>query len=270
MTAIVAEGELALFEPGLSLNLWVGLAPGVAWLGAGIVAWGLRPANPAGLLMTAVGFSYLGRSLLSLREPLPFTLGLLLWSLPLAFAVHLFVVFPNGTTNLAVERRLIALAYLLAIVPWFVQALFRDPARDFQCPGCPENLLLVEAKADVADAVIAVGGLAGLGLGAAIAVLLIRRWRAATATARRALAPVLCAALVTLVLFAPVFAFSRLGEPASPYGIAAWLASALVPLAFLVGLLRTRLQQGGVADLVVELGAAPPAGRIRDLLARAR
>jgi signal transduction histidine kinase len=269
VTAIVAEGNLGLFEPGSSVNLWLGLAPGVAWLGAGVVAWGLRPANPAGLLMTAVGFSYLARSLLSLpREPLLFTLGLVVWSVPLAFAVHLFMVFPEGTTKSAVERRLIALAYVLAVVPWFVQTLFRDPARDYRCPACPENLLLVEANADAADAVIATGSVAGIGFGVAIAVVLVRRWRAATATARRALAPVLGAALVTLVLFVPVFAFSRLGEPVSPLGMAAWLASALVPLAFLVGLLRTRLQQGGVAELVVDLGAAPPAGRIRELLAR--
>jgi signal transduction histidine kinase len=269
VTAIVAEGELGLFEPASSVNLWLGLAPGVAWLGAGIVAWGLRPGSPAGPLMTAVGLSYVGPSLLSLpREPLPFTLSLLLWGLPLAFAAHLYIVFPEGATKSALERRLIALAYLFALAPWLIHTLFRDPVQDFRCPACPENLLLVNANADAANAVIAVGNIAGIGLGSAIAVLLVRRWRAATPTARRALAPVLGAALVTVLLFVPFLAFSRLGEPVSPFGMTAWLASALVPLAFLVGLLRTRLQQGGVAELVVELGAAPPAGRIRELLAR--
>jgi hypothetical protein len=37
VAAIVAEGELGLFDPPASVNLWVGLAPGVAWLGAGLV-----------------------------------------------------------------------------------------------------------------------------------------------------------------------------------------------------------------------------------------
>jgi signal transduction histidine kinase len=269
VTAIIAEGQLGLFEPGLSVNLWLGMAPGVVWLGAGIVAWGLRPASPAGPLMTAVGFSYFAPSLLSLpREPLAFTLGLLLWGLPLAFAAHLYVVFPVGARKSALERRLIAFAYLFALVPWFVHALFRDPVRDFRCSACPENLLLVEANTGAADAVIAIGNIAGIGLGVAIAVLLVRRWQAATPTARRALAPVLGAALVTVLLFFPFLAFSRLGEPISPWGMIAWLGSGLVPLAFLVGLLRTRLQQGGVAELVVELGAAPPAERIRELLAR--
>jgi transposase len=122
--------------------------------------------------MTAVGFAYFGPALLSIpREPLPFTVSLVLWGLPMAFAAHLFVVFPAGRTSPSLERRLIASAYLLAV-------------------------------------------------------------------------------------------------SISPLGMTAWLASALVPLAFLDGLLRTRLQQGGIAQLVVELGAAPPAGRIRELLAR--
>lgn len=46
VTAIVVEGELGLFEPGSTVDLWVGLAPGIAWLGAGIVAWALRPGSP--------------------------------------------------------------------------------------------------------------------------------------------------------------------------------------------------------------------------------
>ena len=44
---------------------------------------------------------------------------------------------------------------------------------------------------------------------------------------------------------------------------------AAVPVAFLVGLLRTRLQRSGVADLVVELGSLPPPGRVRDAIAHA-
>jgi signal transduction histidine kinase len=266
--AIVAEGKLGLFEPGSTVNLWVGLAPGVAWLAAGIFAWALRPASPAGPLMTAVGFAYFAPGLLSLpREALPFTLGLLVWALPLAVAAHLYVVFPDGAKS-ALERRLITLAYVFAFVPVFVQALFRDPVRDFRCSACPENLLLVEPNPAAADAVVAIGGIVGTLLCVAIAVLLVRRWRAATPAARRVLAPVLGASLITVLLFAPYVALGRAGEPLSPLGLVAWLASGLMPVAFLLGILRTRLQQGGVAELVVELGSAPPAGGIRELVAR--
>jgi len=42
-----------------------------------------------------------------------------------------------------------------------------------------------------------------------------------------------------------------------------------MPLAFLAGLLRSRLARFGVAELVVELSATPAAGTLRDALARA-
>jgi signal transduction histidine kinase len=268
--AIVAEGEFGLFEPALSVNLVLAVGPGVAWLGAGLIGWAVRPASRVGPLVTAVGFAYFASSVLAVPgEAVSFTLGLLTFALPLAVAAHLYVVFPEGVTKTAGERRLVAFGYFFCLVPAFVQALFRDPAQDFGCGRCPENLLLIEANATAADAVVAIGGLAGAAISVAIAVLLVRRWRAATPTARRALAPVLGAGLITALLFAPYLVIGRAGEPVSPLGATAWLSSALVPLAFLVGLLRTRLQHGGVADLVVELGAAPPAERIRELLARA-
>ena len=42
-----------------------------------------------------------------------------------------------------------------------------------------------------------------------------------------------------------------------------------MPVAFLVGLLRTRLARGAVADLVVELGGPVEPGALRAALARA-
>jgi hypothetical protein len=46
-------------------------------------------------------------------------------------------------------------------------------------------------------------------------------------------------------------------------------AFALMPVAFLAGLLRSRLARFGVAELVVELSAAPAPRQLRDTLARA-
>ena len=46
------------------------------------------------------------------------------------------------------------------------------------------------------------------------------------------------------------------------------VAAAAVPLAFLVGLLRTRLHRSAVADLVVELGSLPRPSQVRDAIAR--
>ncbi len=46
------------------------------------------------------------------------------------------------------------------------------------------------------------------------------------------------------------------------------VAGGIVPLAFLVGLLRTRLHRSAVAELVVELGSLPPPAQVRDAIAR--
>ena len=45
------------------------------------------------------------------------------------------------------------------------------------------------------------------------------------------------------------------------------VAAGTVPLAFLAGLLRTRLHRSAVADLVVELGSLPPPALVRDAIA---
>jgi hypothetical protein len=47
------------------------------------------------------------------------------------------------------------------------------------------------------------------------------------------------------------------------------VATALVPLAYLLGLFRARLGRVAVSDLITELGQMPEPGRLRDALARA-
>jgi hypothetical protein len=78
VSAIVAEGEFGPFEPALSVNLGLAVAPGIVWLGAGLIGWIVRPASRVGPLVTAVGFAYFATSVLAVPgESVPFTLGLL-------------------------------------------------------------------------------------------------------------------------------------------------------------------------------------------------
>ena len=51
-------------------------------------------------------------------------------------------------------------------------------------------------------------------------------------------------------------------------GITQALARVLIPVGFLVGLLRTRMARSAVADLVVELGEMPTPARLRDALGK--
>ncbi len=72
------------------------------------------------------------------------------------------------------------------------------------------------------------------------AVLLIRRWWASNALQRRGLAPVLAIGGAILVLgFAMLVSAGGRPRGPQPFHIAFFVAFALFPVAFLVGLLRT-------------------------------
>ena len=57
------------------------------------------------------------------------------------------------------------------------------------------------------------------------------------------------------------------GATPGPVDLAFLIAYAIVPFAFKLGLLRSRLARGAVADLVVELGETRAPGRLREALA---
>jgi signal transduction histidine kinase len=99
----------------------------------------------------------------------------------------------------------------------------------------------------------------------------VLRWRAATGAERRALGPVVAlaglgtTALVAAGLF-DLLGFSELEQRVSSLGGIVYFA---IPIVFAVGLLRTRLHRGAVADLVLDLEAHPGALELRDAVARA-
>jgi signal transduction histidine kinase len=272
VVAILVQGEFGLYQRASGAELWLAIGPGIAWLVAGLIGWALRPSSRSGPLMTLVGLSLFSPSVMAYTgEPVLFTLAMVTWAAPFAFAAHLCVIFPENHARSTFERLLIVLAYIVVLLPDAVHALFRDPASDLDCGACPENLLLLDADQAAADAVVAVGSVARTAVLVVVAAVVVRHWRDATPTARRALGPVLGALLFASLAFAPYLASAEpdLAFWDSSLGLPAALVSIIVPLSFLWGLLRTTLQRGAVADLVVELGTAPPAARIRDLLARA-
>jgi signal transduction histidine kinase len=120
--------------------------------------------------------------------------------------------------------------------------------------------------------VIVVVDVVAIAIAVAIAVILARRWRSATAPARRVLAPVLWTSVVAAVLFALGSLVAAVHGPADPSRAVWWASLAgltAIPAAFLIGLMRMRMHRSVVADLVVELGRAPSPVRTREILARA-
>src|SRR4051794_5460523 len=104
------------------------------------------------------------------------------------------------------------------------------------------------------------------------AVLLPRRWRAASAPQRRTLAPLLWSGIVLLVLVAGTLGTQTVSGDQVP-GVLSGVGQivfASVPFAFLIGLLHGRMAHAdAVSELLVKLGEASGIDGLRCLLADA-
>jgi DNA-binding CsgD family transcriptional regulator len=106
----------------------------------------------------------------------------------------------------------------------------------------------------------------------AILAHLVDRWRTAGAAARRALEPIVWSGAPAIVVAVLWLARDAGMPPASDLGTGldwAALVYAAIPLAFLAGLLRTRLRRAALGGLVLELNESPPPAAVRSALARA-
>ena len=121
-----------------------------------------------------------------------------------------------------------------------------DPAEGY--------LLLTWPDADVAWAIDRVQrAMIGV-LCAMVVIVVVTRWMRASAPRRRALLPSLAGAF-TLAMFTLLAIDGLVGGTSTPAVVWATASSlALVPLAFLAGLLRSRLARGGLAELLRGLG----------------
>jgi PAS domain S-box-containing protein len=241
----------------------------VAWsfIGCGIVALQRRSDAHFGLLMSAVGLAWFLSSLGESNNAYVFSIGSVLWSLPLAFFIHALLVFPRGYLETRLVYGTVAAAYgLLSIGP----LLFMFFGVDEGCDGCPENkLLLVDSQTGV-NAVGVTFIVVGVGICASTVWVLVRRWRAASPPLRRVLAPVFVTSGIAIGIFLAAAFVGAVSDRVS--NVLFWfllVAVASVPLAFLWGLVRTRLARASVTELVLELGQARDGNSTRDALRRA-
>lgn len=262
-TLALTAHEFQPDDPGLGIVIL-----GAVWIATGLLAWHRRPGNRVGLLMTALGCTYLAGQLFW-NASLPYLVFGLLGSLEIPVTVHLFLSFPSGRLETRLERRLVGGVYGAWLVLAPLDLLVGDP-RDDGCPECPANPLRVVGSDVPATTLQAVGDAILVGVFIVTAVLLVRKLRAASRARRRALCPVVLTSAITLLLFLPYAIVDATGG--NPEGTPldwAGVGFLAIPIAFLVGILRTRLQRSGVADLVVELRSISRPEEVRDAIARA-
>jgi signal transduction histidine kinase len=208
----------------------------------GLVAWRRRPDSRSGALMTATGFAFFLPSLLGqIESPVADTAGLIfvdLWSV--LFVALLLTLLTAGRVTSRVDQGLVFAFVLPLLILELVWLLFAEE---------DGNLLLAFPNVGVADAIDAFQRAELLGACVATVVVLGARWRLASRPRRRALWPTLAGSFVLLV-YAAVLVNDLVSGTRSQTLL--WIASCslvTVPLAFLAGLLRSRLARSGLTEL---------------------
>ncbi len=219
--------------------------------------------------MVAAGFCLFAGSLANFDSAVPFTIGLVVAPIGAAVICHLVLSFPDGQLHSGLERVVVAGAYVVTIPLQVVMLMFMGFENVTGCP-CPSNLLFVQDDMALHGAIMSTQRILGIVLAVAAGAIVLRRWQRASGPLRRALAPILLTGGVTILLLLGTLLAAQVSTRAwATVSAAERVATALVPLAYLLGLFRARLGRVAVSDLVMELDQAPEPGRLRDSLAPA-
>jgi signal transduction histidine kinase len=254
--------------PVPALDQAIHVAVAAAYIGAGVVALLRRPANATGLLLAAVGFLWLVWDLIWIPASLPYTIGIGWWSLYQPALAHLALAFPSGRLPGRLERVVVVCLYTWAVVSNLVTRLF-DDSKMLGCT-CESNLLLVYRNPHLEHVINTFQGYISILLIAGAVVLIVRHWRRATRAARHVMQPVLWAVWPAAGYLVTWQVGNLVTYPAAwQRPLSQWLPAALIvmPLGFLLGLLRTRLGYAQVGALLPELSGPVAPGRVRDALA---
>jgi signal transduction histidine kinase len=228
-------------------------------------AW-RRPDNATGALMGGFGLVVLVSGFSIADAQVPFLVSGLADALALPLFVHLLLAFPSGRLEGRVARPLVVASYATAVITQVVAVLVGEPAGDPACTDCPANPVLVADADGLAEVALAIKSAAALAFTLCAVVLLARRSRP------RAFAPVAVAAAVLLVLIVASVAAQALdlSDGVQKATQLAFIAGfALLPLAFLAGLVRSRFFRSAAVGGVIERLALEPGADVEKALAAA-
>lgn len=282
--------EYSLRRYGLSLDIaeriWVQLAAGWAFLGAGLTARRYRPDSRTGIWMMGFGLIWIGS--------LVFTPPLIQWHL-IGWAVALYgilfvILYTYPTGNLHGWERPAAWAWIgvVGVVAAAGVSLvdFYGWVDDSMC--CPTHLLFVREDPALQETLFTWGLILATAVFTAVVVAQARRWYRSTPAGRRSLNTLAAVVfpLMTLLVLVPLVNAFRVGlagllPEASGGGLSPSPlpdrvnlyvqngALVLLPAVMLAGLLATRLSRARVGDMVHDLGSTLPPDELESRLRQA-
>jgi signal transduction histidine kinase len=242
------------------LNDWITLN----YIGAGLIAWWRRPESRFGPLMVAAGFVNFLATLDWATAAVPFTIGAVFNVLPPIVFLHVFLAYPTGRLVGRSEQAIVVGAYVTGLTADLVGMLLggAGPLNLLEVVSAPGA---VEVLRDVDFIALSAFCLAGIG------VLAARRW-GRHRPPRRPLGPLVDSFALGLVMIAALFSLSVfVGSPEEVPAIETvrrltFFVVGLAPIAFLIGLLQSRL---AVGPAIVSLGREAARGNVLDALRRA-
>jgi signal transduction histidine kinase len=234
------------------------------WIFVGLYAWTRRPANPIGRWMVAVGFA--GFTYVGGLHPNSVTwlISYALSPLQLLLTGYVFLSFPTGHLRERADRIVMGIAVADAAVSTLINLLtddhFLNPFHLITDPGVSQALWALN---DAARTILL----------PVVALRVIIHWRDAPPAGRRVLTPVLIGTLPYLIVLLAnrldvLIGPNQLTDMSQGYP-AVILPGYALPVAFLIGLLRTQLARSAVGDVVRELDAGVEPGQLAGVLRRA-
>src|SRR4051794_33291956 len=268
----VAITLVSRHEPHKVETAVFGVVIGLSFVGVGISAWWRRPLNRFGLLMTLVGFAWFLAGLAESNSAGLFTVGRYLEPLYIVVAVHMVLTFPTGRLETTAQRAVVAAGYLTVLfvrLPFFL--LGGDITGDLSGVRPGDAFAVIDA-ADLASVFEVVAGAVGVVCLVAAVVLVLRKLRDATMPQRRQQAPMVVTslALIAFVLLAELLDAGGAHRAAEVARAGALGFFAILPYAFLAGLVRSRYSRAGaVGELIEALNDPDRQVELRDALAEA-
>ena len=246
------------------------------WVSAMLVTYRRDPAGPMWRLFLLYQVVGTVGVIWVLPTSLTWTLSQLSIGAGSVVFVHLVLAFPSGRLADRYEKILVGGAYVLLAITRLAWLVVWSPGPVVDKVGfSPRNPYVIWPDPDLAwlfgpGAIVAIAAL----LYVAMLVGLWRHWQRASPALRRALRPITVAAPLQLAIIvawhladANASGLEELRKALQQPAVD--LAGVVFPVGFLLGLVRTRLSRGAIADLALLLGRGVPLGGLRETLARA-
>jgi PAS domain S-box-containing protein len=236
----------------------VAVSAGISFVVSGLIALHRRPENRTGFYLAATGYLWLLAALGEANSNVLWTVGGFVGNLGFIPFAALVLAFPTGQLAPRPDRLIVRATAAFVLIGPPLLLLFERHAPS--CGrSCGDSVIVVYHSPTTERIVAVAGDLVVAALVVAVVIVLVARWRRASRPLRRILLPVYAASAATLIVLLTSNLVASVSTRASnAIGPAFIPLFAAVPIAFLFGLLRSRLARASVGQLVVSIGTGTP------------